>query len=69
MNKSERAIHETQQRHLHDVRDKRPTPRCGREHIERDTERRELRRVTSRPHRIVYEIPRKHTLNGYAYDA
>ena len=68
LTKSEQAIHEIQQCHLHDVWDKNITPTCEGERIGHDTGQRGLHPLTSRPHRIVHEIPRKHTINGYAYD-
>ncbi len=68
LNKSEQAIHEIQQCHLHDVWDKNITPTCEGQRIGHDTGQRGLHPLTSRPHRIVHEIPRKHTINGYAYD-
>ena len=71
MNKSEQAIHDTQQRHLREAWDKNLTPRCElieRRHIEHQTERRGLHRLASRSYPIVYEIPRRHTMNGYAFD-
>ncbi len=67
MNKSEQAIHEIQQRHLQDVWDKNITPPYERERIEHETGKSDLHRFTPRPHRIVHELPRKHTINGYAY--
>ena len=68
MNKSVQAIHDIQQRHLHDVWDKNVTPTCERERIEHETGQNELHLLTRRPHRIVHELRRKHTINGYAYD-
>jgi hypothetical protein len=72
MSKSEHAMHDTQQRHLHDAWNKNLTPACGLvdcKHIGRDTERSDLHRLGSRPHRIVHEIPRHHTINGYVFDS
>ena len=67
MNKSVQAIHDIQQRHLHAVWDKNVTPTCERELIEHETGQSDLHRLTPRPHRVVHELPRKHTINGYAY--
>jgi hypothetical protein len=39
-----------------------------RERVERDSERAELARVAARPHRVVHEIPRRDSVNGYVYD-
>jgi hypothetical protein len=69
MNKSEQAIRDTQQHHLHDAWGKSHTPTCEREYIARDTKQRDAHGSAPRPHRIVHEIPRKHTINGYAFDA
>jgi hypothetical protein len=69
MNKSEEAIYDTQQRHLRGASDNDIPRTCERVDINCDTERSESHRLASRPSRIVREIPRRHTMNGYAFDA
>lgn len=39
------------------------------EHIIRDRDQAEITRLASRPYRVIHELPRKHTTNGYAFDA
>jgi hypothetical protein len=71
MNSSEQAVHDTQQRHLREVWGKKLPPPCEpatRDDIDRDIERSCSHRLTSSPHRTVHEIPRRHTINGYAFD-
>jgi len=67
MNKSEQAIHEIQQCHLHDVWHKDITPTCE-QPLERDTRQSEPHTLTPRPYRIVHELPRKHTINGFVFE-
>lgn len=38
------------------------------EQIIRERERADIARVAARPYRVIHEIPRKHTTNGYAFD-
>lgn len=37
------------------------------ERIERDIDRAESVRLASRPHRVIHELPRKDSVNGYVF--